>query len=851
MDAELESRPGGRRSGTRRRTQRTPRKLRAELGLVALALALLTSGLGFGAQHRPVLLVAAALSAVAAALSPAGFPLSRLAKGLLALAAFTALQALPLPFGLVQALSPASAEVWAGAVRPFHESPPAWVSLSVDPAATWLEALKFTSYAALAVAGAGLRARRGSPWVAALVFSASLAACLVTLAHGIVRAPLIYGVFPPVAEAERWTRGPFVNSNNLAAYLNVGLFAGAGLWLGGRSPLPVSVTGIGVPLLAAGVVLGGSRGGVVSLLVAAAVLVAITVSRKTAPAPRALVGLGVVLVVAALGLLVLGDERLWQSLFDTGLSGKIMAFRWTLPMIADFWPFGVGRGAFGGAFQPYRGARGDASTVYEHAENLVLDWVAEWGVPVGALALVGLFAVSGLLALRARKDSTLTGLATGILAVLVGGTVDFGIEIFGIAALVVVVLSTAETASTARAEARPWLRFVPAVAVLVALTITIGGQMQPVRTDRKTLRDTTVLASRSVPRRYDEVWRELHAATLRHPGDGYLPLIGAYVATQERKNALVWLGRALERNPRSGTAHFMLGEALGQLKKPAQALIHLRLAATYTYALSDAALRYAVTLESDPEALSRAFPSEVVGGSAFVDLCPRIAVERRIACFREALRRDSSDRKVHEEFALELLDALEAKREPCAGAGVAACEADAARSSERLGAGGGYRGLVIAARITARKGDVLRAVTELLANCPATPSAAECLELAVELASRLPDKELIRRAEQRFIALACEVPARCSSAHTFVAEKLEASGDLPGALDHFTQAAREAPTAARWLKVADAAARAGKATAKRAALSEVAVLAPLSPKDERERDRLEREGTLALPRGLP
>jgi hypothetical protein len=253
-----------------------------------------------------------------------------------------------------------------------------------------------------------------------------------------------------------------------------------------------------------------------------------------------------------------------------------------------------------------------------------------------------------------------------------------------------------------------------------------------------------------------------------------------------------------------------------------------------------------VDFEPNLDALTRAFPCEIVGGSAFVDLCARIGLESRVDCFREALRRDAGNRKVHEALALELLDALEARRAPCTGPGAAACQADAARASQVLGSGGGYRELVIAARIQARKGDVLAAVANLLSGCPATPGAAECIELAVELALKQPDKELARRAERRFIALACEQPARCASAHTTIAEKLEAAGDLAGAFEHLDAAAREAPSAARWLKTADMAARAGKGVAKRSALAEAKTFGELTPQQRREWERLDHDADKAL-----
>jgi hypothetical protein len=795
-----------------------------------------------------VLLVAAALSVAAACLSPRGLPLSKLSLGLLALCGFTALQAIPLPFALVKAVSPAAADVWDGALRPFHHGPPGWVPLSIDPAATWLEVLKYASYACLAVAAAGIRARRGSPAIAALVFGASLAACAVTLAHGIVLSPRIYGVFTPIDLAERWTRGPFVNANNLAAYLNVGLLAGAGLWIGGRSPLPPAVYAAGVPLLAVGVLLGGSRGGVLALIVAVGFLVAVAISRKVLTIGRVAAGAAAVVALGVLSLFVLGDSRLRQSLFETDVSAKWAGFRWTFPMLWDFPVFGVGRGAFEGGFQPYRGVRGNSSTIYVHAENLVLDWVSEWGFAVGLAALVGLGALLVSLASRARKDLTLAGLAGAVVAVVLGGMVDFGLEIFGIAALVVVVLSTAEANGKAPSSAVPWHRFVPAGVAALSLAIVLALGADTARADRKRVRNHPALASGASKASAEELRTELRAQMLRHPGDGYFPLVGAHLAAREGKNALPWLGRAIERTPRSGAAHLALGEALARLKQKSQALIHLRLAAIYDYSLSDPALRRAVELEPDVQALARAFPHDVTGGSAFVDLCPRVKVENRVACYREALRRDASNRKVQAEFALELLDALESNRAPCTGEEAKVCEADAVRTSQLLVTGGGYRQLEISARILARRGELLEAVTNLLAGCPATPGAAGCLELAVELASRLKDKELSARASERFVALACEVSARCASAHTFVADKLEAAGDLMGAMEHLKAAAREAPTTSRWLKVADMAARSGQPSAQRSAVSEAKALGAVEGHQKRELERLEREGPIGLPR---
>jgi hypothetical protein len=813
----------------------------SELGLVFLVLSFLVSGLAFGAQHTPVLLVAVALAIAAAVFAPADLPMPRLAWLLVAFAAFSLIQALPLPFGLVHALSPAAADVWAGALRPLGEGRPGWVSLSVDPASTWLEVVKYSGYACLVIAAAGVRSRRGSPAVVAAIFVAAVAVCVVTLAHGALNASRIYGMFTPPDAAVRWTRGPFVNGNNLAGYLNLGLFAGVGLWLGGRSPIGTAPLSFGIPLLALGVMLGGSRGGVLALVIAGMAVVGHALTRKSTLTPRVITGAGVVLLVASGGFIVLGDARLRGSLSDGATEGKLAGFRWTLDMILDHAWLGVGRGAFDGAFQPYRGVRGDASTVLAHAENVVLDWVSEWGLPLGVLALVATGWFVARLVGRAKKDTTTLGLAAGVLALLLQNQVDFGLELFAIGSLFWTALVMANGANAANERQSRFARFVPIGAAVVAGIVVLAMRANPLHVERRAMKQRFTEFDRAGGRDTKELGAALRRAVLQHPGDGYLPLLGGHLASREHKNPLRWFGRALERNPTSGRANLALGEALGSARHEEQALIHLRLAAAYDYELADRALNLAVAFAPSVPALASGFPEGALGASAFVDLCPKLQPHARIECFREALRRDPRDKKAHEALASELFDALEARRAPCAGAEEAACALEAERSVTAASPGTGYRTLVLGARLRARKGDRLGAVGMLLSGCPATPTAAACLELAADLAVGLPDTALARQAEDRFVALACELPARCAAAHAHVGDRLEAAGELDRALGHFTAAAREAPSAGRWLKVADLAARTNAFAAKRAALAALGAFGDLTDAQRREVLRLSNE----------
>src|SRR5688572_28729937 len=117
------------------------------------ALALVTAGsvLAVGAVPPDVLLVCGAISLLVAVGStfleqPRCSPLP--VALLLGLAAYSALQAVPLPIGWLRVLSPAAADVWSRALLPLGETVSTG-TLSLDPGASVSEALKWASYAGL------------------------------------------------------------------------------------------------------------------------------------------------------------------------------------------------------------------------------------------------------------------------------------------------------------------------------------------------------------------------------------------------------------------------------------------------------------------------------------------------------------------------------------------------------------------------------------------------------------------------------------------------------------------------------------------------------------------------------
>src|SRR5262245_17621632 len=155
----------------------------------------------------------------------------------------------PLPAGLLKAVAPATADVWERCLLPFGEHGPRWASLSLDPGATAVEALKWATYGAVFVTATVVASRHGAAWGLLAVFAPSVAAALATLGHGLADSIRVWGLGQPEFTPVAWHVGPLLNPNTLAGYLNLGAIIGLGLMLGDRPHLPRWVLGLGVMLV--------------------------------------------------------------------------------------------------------------------------------------------------------------------------------------------------------------------------------------------------------------------------------------------------------------------------------------------------------------------------------------------------------------------------------------------------------------------------------------------------------------------------------------------------------------------------------------------------------------------------
>ncbi len=205
-----------------RRHRGGPFGARERLLLALLVVVIAGSALAIGAVHT-VVLVPVAVLAVAAAL--AAVPLwlapkpdrSWTAPGivLLALALWSAMQALPIPLALLAKIAPANADVWARSLLPLGEHP-TWGSVSLDPGASLVEAVKWLTYGCTFLAAATMAMRRGPAFVLALVFGSATLTATVTLLHGMASATKVFGIYKPAGAFAPNHLGPLLNANTLA-----------------------------------------------------------------------------------------------------------------------------------------------------------------------------------------------------------------------------------------------------------------------------------------------------------------------------------------------------------------------------------------------------------------------------------------------------------------------------------------------------------------------------------------------------------------------------------------------------------------------------------------------------------
>jgi len=805
-----------------------------------MALVVLGSALAIGTVHVETLLVIAPVAFGAAALGifhdlkrrgATAIALPALIAS--ALAFITLLQAVPMPISWLVKIAPANADIWARSLLPFGESGPAFASISLDPGASVIEALKWSSYAALFTAAATVSARYGATLGIGLMFVSAISVATATIVHGLLGMKDVYGFYKPSVELPQWHVGPLINTNTLAGYLNLGILSGIALVLTRSRDMPRWVIATGIAFLIGVTVTSASRGGLITLLVGILLLVVLLrfkISRGGDDEPsesnssaRWLLG-GTLLaggLLAGLG----GTWSTWAELYDKNLS-KLEMVLWAKPMLEEHFFLGIGRGAFESVFPAHRTTPGHV--VYSYIENFPAQWLVEWGVPIGVLALLTFAWTLRPSRLGARSSGLSAAAFTGIIVVLMQNLLDLSLEIPALCYGVMLImgslwgdnLRSRTGVEYAKNRSLRVGRFAPALVfgsglVMAGAALRFGHP--DVGTERNRLRrayeerDVADAAVRA------DLRAGLRKAMLRHPAEPYFPLVGALVATRTKtESAIPWLQRSLERSPINPRAHLLLAEVLGTRGALRQTLLELHFAIEQDVALIDAAARLALRFTTKFEDVKLIVP-EGIRGAMVLDSLGRHAEAAKLPALREscdveAIARDSrvlGPRIREAEMRLTALRKKDTKELGCEDR--EKCAREIREHSDALAISHPNESVsaTIAARLLVVEGKPDAADTLLTARCVHVRDRAECMRVRVDAAAKIEGADRIDVAIREYLGASCLSSEACAKASTHAAIIREQRGDAASAIALYGRAAREEPTEARWLALADAASRGG------------------------------------------
>jgi tetratricopeptide (TPR) repeat protein len=749
---------------------------------------------------------------------------------LIALAAYTAAQCVPLPTAWLETLAPSSLLAWTDAATVLGSSlGKGAYPVSLDPDATRLESAKLLLYAAVWIQGAWFRQHYGLRASALVVFGLALTAICIGFLHFAADAERLYGVYAP-DYASTTRLSPLLNPNNMAGLCTLGAFAGLAVAVHRKTrPRFAAAALLGVAVSSASTFVTGSRGGAAALTVGLLTFSAIALWRETRRACRASVPRTIWLrtgvhglAVAALGVgfsALAMRAQLAAELWDDSLA-KLSMLVWALDLaLAHPW-VGTGRGAFeaeAGRFHDFGGEQ-----IFTHAENWPIEWISGWGLPVGGAAVVLLLAA--LWPRRSLRRPTLTRLAVyiGLVAVLAQNLLDLGLEVPGVAVPLTFLLSAllqvksrpeAEGGQTDRGQKLALSGLGLAALTLASAVALLVVPPTLARVERKQLGLAFAAQSEPPALRLERV----KGAVARHPGDGYLFRLGAlaHVELGDSLTALGWLNASLRRAPQSGATHVLLAEALQRLGRTDQALAALRVAVEKTPALASEAARLGLTWDSS--AILRVVPEGASGGLVLLSAARWSPVlQTRLDLAELAQARLPNDPKAHRLAAGARLELVEQGLAPCQGspgdAAVEACLDKATSDLERARQLGnqdaGAEALddrVAWGRLLLARGQYEEAYRELSEHCPVTRSGRECAGLLLKAALKLPTAELVAAAD-RLRDVHC-ASGSCAAIESELSAAFETRGEIHLALQHALRAASAEHSSARWLRAATLAER--------------------------------------------
>lgn len=530
--------------------------------------------------------------------------------------AWTAVQLIPLPDGVLEALDARGNELRGDGAQLAGTTP--WHVISLDPAGT----LRGLSYLVtlLGVALLALRiasSERGRYVVLAGVALTCGLAAAVTGVHTLLSAGTLYGIYEP-QHATPPILGPLLNPNHLGGLMAIGAVLAVGLAFHARQAVQLRVLWVVIAVGCSATALASlSRGATLALALGIAATIALVIASRLGAANdddsrprRALINEVPITIVIAFGLAVAvytSAGKVADQLENTSLTelsqplSKYAAWKSSFGLLEEAPWVGIGRGALEPVFTRVHAP--SAYVTFSHLENEYIQALVEWGVP-GAIALGLALAWCIVTAAKRWRDGPLAACAIGACAaILFQSSVDFGIELLGLGVPMILVATTLLGARLR--ESRP-LRI---VAARGAMVLALGGA-------------AAVLAlpiTRSLLEDHDEVTATtdpslamLHEMIERHPLD-YLPYgatAAAMLLTRDPR-ASKFLNHALTLHPTHPGLHKLAAQMLIADGRRSQGAVEYALALRGTLAPRNLVVEIVSTLP-DVDLAAGAIPIDAI-----------------------------------------------------------------------------------------------------------------------------------------------------------------------------------------------------------------------------------------------
>ena len=488
-----------------------------------------------------------------------------------------AVQLLPLPPGLLGALSPPAGELRDYSLVPLGLT--RWRPVSMDVPSTLrglgrVLSLGMLLFVAMELGrAAGVRRRLFK----VIALSATITA-VCGFVHLLAGLDALFGFVHFGGNVPFLT--PFGNTNHLAAWLLLGGTLALGLSL--DSPTRDEALGWGVCAAMCGVAvfLSYSRGGAASFIFTWILVGAAALASKAGSVRRVLPWVLIGATIVSAGLFAFDElvERA-DSLTSIEKFGATKVALWPMLThgVVQFPWLGMGVGAFELGFSRFHDH--DLTVTFTHPENIAMQLVADLGVP-GALAITGVVLWVAVILWRRVRGSALERTAfLALVGLVVHDVFDFALELNALPAAAAIVLGSLASLDEERGRRAVRARgmIVAAIASAVTfLTLALGvpGHLA-----------AELKLGDAIREGLDPAQVRVRGVEFidRHPADWvlYASLAADVSSRGEPHEALAWVNRVLFLRPSDPRVHVAAARALLRLKRPMQALAELKLAWTF------------------------------------------------------------------------------------------------------------------------------------------------------------------------------------------------------------------------------------------------------------------------------